>query len=118
MQSTSPRGPSRTRLVGAGFDHHSLTAGPAQVESELIAPDSETSILSQNHRKPRSGRASSEAACPTGFPRQVKSGRVGGARKGGLRDTRSIASEVKRLEIRAARESELPDDLCPAGNRH
>ena len=60
-----------------------------------------------------------DAKCvATGFPPQVKSGRVGGAGKGGLRHTGRIASEEKRLEVRAARESELPDDLCPAGNRH
>ena len=78
--------PSRTRQVGAGFDHRSLTVRPAHVKSELIAPDPEISILGQNHGKPHRGRASSEGACPTGFPRQVKNGRVGGAGKGALRN--------------------------------
>jgi hypothetical protein len=36
-------------------------------ESELIAPDPETSILGQNHRKPRSGPASSEGPVQPDF---------------------------------------------------
>src|ERR1041385_5609000 len=31
---------------------------------------------------------------------------------------RAFAWEEKRLEVWAAREIDLPDDLCPAGNRH